>query len=385
MLEEIKAKAQSLGISHPIFVQAPGRINLIGEHTDYNNGFVLPAAIDQSIFFAVGLNSSTNQAEIHSFNYEGAFTLDVANIPSELPSSWQAYIQASLLELQAQGYELKGFQCLFGGNIAIGAGLSSSAALCCGFIYGLSELLGWQIDREKIAHIAQSVEHRIGLNCGLMDQSAVLLGQANKALLLDCQDLSYQYFPLDLGDYTLVLINSKITHELAVDSEYNDRRQACEEAVSIIAQEHPEVKSLRNVNQALLEKFKAQMPPITFQRAQYVILENQRVQSAVEALQKDDMIKMGELLYQSHQGLSQEYEVSTPEIDILVELTKNESTILGARMMGGGFGGCTLNLVAREQVEEIIPKICQQYEEQTGIKPEFYVCQVKDGVHLISE
>ncbi len=221
-----------------LLVGAPGRINLIGEHTDYNDGFVLPAAINKHIYFAFG-RGEDDQTAIKSLNYDLQLHFDTAADPPPNLPAWGRYLFTATQELRERGHHVLPFRCVFGGDIPLGAGMSSSAALCCGFIYGLSELYGLDISREENALIAQAIEHRIGLNCGLMDQYAVLFGQDNRVLFLDCESLRYQHFPLELGDYTLVLINSMVKHELAAESGYNERRASCERVVKQVQSQHP--------------------------------------------------------------------------------------------------------------------------------------------------
>ncbi|MEM1318917.1 MAG: galactokinase [Bacteroidota bacterium] len=366
----------------PLLIKAPGRINLIGEHTDYNQGFVLPAAIDQSIYFAMG-KSSDGQLRLRALDFEDELHYDLSTQAFQYTHSWGRYIQAIIEILLEKGHELGGLRGLFGGDIPIGAGLSSSAALCSGFLFGLSELFDLQLTRPNIALIAQAAEHRIGLNCGLMDQYAVLFGRREQALCLDCQNLTFDYFPLQLKEYTLVLLNSKIEHQLAVDSAYNDRREACETVVRHMQKDHPAVESLRDISSTLLEQYADQLPPLPMQRARYVLEENQRVQRMLVALQEGDVTQIGQLLWQSHEGLSKEYEVSTPEVDLLVALARAEPAILGARMMGGGFGGCTLNLVRTEGKTVALDRIMQAYAAQTGIHAEAYEVAISDGVKKV--
>lgn len=279
-----------------LLIQAPGRINLIGEHTDYNNGFVLPAAINKYLNFAFG-PATDHQVAIHSLNYDEAlrFVLSSPDDFREVVSTWKQYLLTAVRVLQDKGYELHSFYATFGGDIPLGAGMSSSAALCCGFIYGLSELFDLRIAREEIALLAQTTEHRIGIQCGLMDQYAVLFGQPDQVLFLDCESLQYQYFPLALGNYTLVLINSMVKHALAAESGYNDRRASCERVVALIQRDHPAVKSLRHIDQEQLTDYQTSLSEEDYQRACYVLNENQRVQDTVVALQQGNVQRVGEL------------------------------------------------------------------------------------------
>ena len=364
-----------------LLISAPGRINLIGEHTDYNDGFVLPAAIDKHIYFAFG-NTKEDRVTINSLNYDDQLRFDPSGeVPTDAPA-WGRYLFTATKELRERGYDVPPFTCVFGGDIPLGAGMSSSAALCCGFIYGLSELYDLSLSREDNALIAQATEHRIGLNCGLMDQYAVLFGQDEKVLFLDCESLRYEYFPLTLGEYTLVLINSMVKHEFAAESGYNERRASCERVVTLIQADHPEVKTLRQVSRAQLKAYQDQLSPEDYQRANYVLDENQRVLDTVAALQRGDVQEAGSLMFASHAGMRHEYQITTPELDTLVDLAKQQG-VLGARMMGGGFGGCTINLMKKENQEAVIENLVRPYQQMYDLKPEVYELALSDGVRKV--
>lgn len=368
--------------SKPMLIRAPGRINLIGEHTDYNDGFVMPAAIDKELIFGIAL-SGNSTSTLHALQYTHEAVLDMHNCKVGEGANWEQYFRAALAELEHRDIRIhNGFNLVFGGDIPIGAGLSSSAALCCGFIFALNEIFDLHLSRKEIALIAQATEHRIGLNCGIMDQYAVMFGQKNSFLCLDCRSLDFEIFSTDLGNYDMVLINSKCEHEL-VGSPYNDRRKSCEKAVAVMREKDKEVQSLRDVDLKTLLRFKNQMDAETFARAKYVVEEYDRVMQAKLALTANDMVKLGELLYATHHGLSTLYEVSTAELDLLVSLTQSYPEILGARMMGGGFGGCTLNIVEKEKSHQTIEEIVSAYKSQTGIDAEAYFVNVRDGVSRV--
>ena len=368
-----------------LLVQAPGRINLIGEHTDYNDGFVLPAAINKYLYFAFG-PATGGQVAIRSLSYdeELRFALDSPGNANPAVSAWGQYLSTAVALLQERNYTLRPFRVTFGGNIPPGAGMSSSAALCCGFIYGLSELFDLKIARPEIALLAQATEHRIGIQCGLMDQYAVLFGQPDRVLFLDCESLQYQHFPLDLGDYTLVLINSMVKHELAAESGYNDRRASCERVVSVIQRDHPAVKTLRHVRPEQLDVYRAALSAEDYRRARYVLSENQRVHDTVAALQRGDVVRAGELIFASHAGMRNEYQITTPELDTLVDLARQQAGVLGARMMGGGFGGCTINLLRKDQQAATVAGIVQPYQQQYSLEPEVYELALSDGVGRVA-
>ncbi len=364
-----------------LLIQAPGRINLIGEHTDYNDGLVLPAAIDKYLYFAFG-TSANRQATVYSLNYSEAlqFSLSSPDGSDQGVSAWGQYLLTAGRVLHEKGYDVRAFNAAFGGDIPLGAGMSSSAALCCGFIYGLSELFDLRIPREEIALLAQATEHLIGIQCGLMDQYAVLFGQADQVLFLDCESLAYQHFPLALGDYTLVLINSMVKHELAAESGYNDRRASCERVVSVIQRDHPEVSTLRHVTPEQLSDYRTSLSADDYQRARYVLRENQRVQDTVRALRQGNIPRAGELIFESHADMRDEYQITTPELDTLVDLARQQTGVLGARMMGGGFGGCTINLMRKDQRAAAVAEIVHSYQQKYALEPEVYELALSDGV-----
>lgn len=366
-----------------LLIQAPGRFNLIGEHTDYNEGWVLPAAIDKHIYFALDKNEQSDQVSIYSPEFEETVhfslkTNDLAKLPN-----WAKYLKAATQELQARGYSLQGVTGAVVGDIPLGAGLSSSAALCCGFIKGITILNDLQLSTIEIAHIGQATEHRVGLNCGIMDQCAVLFGKKDHAIFLDCRTLDIETVPLTLGDYRFVLFNSNIKHELAADSGYNERRAACERVVAHLQTQHADIKSLRDVTPDVLRAFQHQLSAIDFKRANYVLKENERVLQAKTALQQGNLQQLGKLFYQSHAGLRDEYEVSIPELDLLVELTKNNNGVLGSRMTGGGFGGCILTLVHRQEQTALIDYVYRHYQAETQRKATAYEIGIDDGVRVI--
>ncbi len=379
MIEEIRDQYKAQFKGEPTLIKAPGRINLIGEHTDYNNGFVMPASVDKAMYFAIGINEEQEDIQIQALNYGTMITL---NGEGDLPS-WAKYFKAIVELLKERGVEVKGVNCVFGGDIPIGAGLSSSAALCCGFIYGVSNLMDLNIPRTEIALIAQAAEHKIGVNCGLMDPYAVLFGKKNQVFRLDCQDLSVEYFPLVLEDHSLVLINSKIEHELE-GTPYNDRRNSCESVVKIIASKYPDVKSLRDVNMKMLLEFENEIDALDIRRVKYILEENDRVLQMMEVLKAGKLEEAGQILLRGHEGMSKEYDISLPEIDLLVELAKKEESVLGGRMMGGGFGGCTINLIENKNKAETLKNIKSQYQKSTGILPEVYDVKPGEGLQIIS-
>jgi galactokinase len=365
----------------PMVVRAPGRINMIGEHTDYNNGFVMPAAIDKAVSLYIGSSGNAACSVIASdLQEERHFTLGELR-PSD---DWATYIQGVFAGFQQRGFAPQGINALFSSTIPVGAGLSSSAALCCAFAYAINELNDFQLDRLALAKIAQYAEHNYaGVKCGIMDQYASLFGKKNAVILLDCKSLQHEYFPLALTDHTLLLIDTKVKHSLA-SSAYNKRRESCEEGVAIIQQEHKQVKSLREVSCTLLESYKVQLPEETYRRCFFIVEEIERTQQAAQYLKENKLMEFGALMYKTHEGLSKVYEVSCVESDFLVAAAK-EHALTGARMMGGGFGGCTLNLIQKEKLNDFKTSVKAQYTKQFGVEPAFYEVSLEDGTAFIAK
>ncbi|WP_162341170.1 galactokinase [Cyclobacterium salsum] len=366
--------------SQPLLVRSPGRINLIGEHTDYNEGFVLPAAIDKYIYLGFAKNA-TGTCRVYSLDFEEEETFSLNELKPR--RGWINFVMGVAAQLLQAGHKLEGFDCVFGGDIPIGAGLSSSAALENGVGLGLSELFELHIEKSDLVRYSQQAEHAFaGVNCGIMDMFASMMGKKDQVIRLDCRSLEHFYFPLELGDFQLLLCNTKVAHTLA-ESAYNKRREECQEGVNRVKQQFPEVNSLRDVTPQMLEKAKGEMAPLVYQRCAYVIWENERVITTSNALAHDDLEAVGHLLYGSHKGLSEAYEVSCPELDFLVDYTRNLSYVLGARMMGGGFGGCTLNLLKKSATKEFIASITGAYLEKFGLQLETYEVNVAEGTEIV--
>jgi len=370
---------QIFGKTPSFVVRAPGRINLIGEHTDYNHGFVLPAAIDKAIYFAIAPRTDhTCKVYAADLNDTFEFSLDALN---KCPKSWANYLIGVTSELIVEGYTIpSGFEVAFGGDVPNGAGLSSSAAVESGMGWALSELFGFTIPRLQLALVAQRAEHHFaGLQCGIMDMFASIHGKANSVIRLDCRDLTFEYFPFDFENYQLVLCNSGVKHTLA-DSAYNTRRQECEQGVSILQRFYPNIASLRDVSLAQVEAYKADFPENVYRRCRYVTGEIERVVSACEDLKRGDLVAFGEKMYETHSGLSKDYEVSCVELDFLVEQTVPLNEVLGSRLMGGGFGGCTINIVETSQVNSFIEKMTVAYQKRFGKKLVSHVVGITEGV-----
>lgn len=365
-----------------ITVQSPGRINLIGEHTDYNNGFVLPAAIDKVTTFKLEKNGSNQHCNITANNVKESYSFDLQDF-SPIKNGWQNYVMGVVSEMQKTGGQLTGFDASFEGNVPLGAGMSSSAALEASLAFAINELFEVGLSRKQLAKVCQMADHNfVGIKSGIMDQFASLLGKKDQVLLLDCRSLEVQYFPLELGNYEILLLNSNVTHELA-NSEYNTRRAECEEGVAILKTYFPEIESLRDVTLEQLQRHYNNLPPIIYQRCHHVVSEDKRTLTATKALQKGDLKKFGELMYQSHRSLQRDYAVTCPETDYLIELTIDKPFILGSRQMGGGFGGCIINLIEKGKAEAFTEFATIAYQQQFGKVPTRYVVEIGDGTKIV--
>lgn len=363
-----------------LFICSPGRVNLIGEHTDYNEGFVLPAAIDKAIYLAVGPRTD-NKLHFVAYDIQKTFTGSVDHI--EPTKSWADYILGVLQQLQQTGHTLRGLNGVFGGAIPMGAGLSSSAALENAVGFATNELFGLGLDRLALLRLSQKSENEfVGAKVGIMDMFASMMGRAGHVIKLDCRSLEYAYAPLQMDGIRIVLCDTRVKHSL-VTSEYNTRRAECEAGVRYLQVFYPEIKSLRDVTMAMLDEHLKESNPHLYRRCGYVVRENQRVLDGVAALEADDIAAFGQLMYASHEGLSHEYEVSCPELDLLVSMARHQPGVLGARMMGGGFGGCTINLVREDALDAFTKEITSQYFAQTGKDTYLHVCKIEDGTHLV--
>ncbi|MGV3503479.1 MAG: galactokinase [Adhaeribacter sp.] len=383
MLQDIILKFKELYQQEPLVVRSPGRVNLIGEHTDYNEGFVLPAAINKEIFFAIA-PSNTQQVRFYSFDLQEAAAYSLEDIqPGD--KAWANYLLGVIAQFQQAQLFIGGFDLVFGGNVPIGAGLSSSAAVECGLAFALNHLFNLDLEKMQLVKMAQKAEHEYaGVRCGIMDQFASMFGKHNQVVKLDCRSLNYQYYPFDLSAYRLVLCDTQVKHSLA-SSEYNTRRQECEQGVALLQKYYPQVKSLRDVSLQMLEAHATEFPEVVLKRCGYVVRENLRVETACEDLVRGDLQAFGQKMYASHQGLQHDYEVSCPELDFLAARAKDHPAVLGARMMGGGFGGCTINLVALDSLEQFTADMKQAYQQAFGTELPVYIAQIVDGSSLASE
>ncbi len=371
------------GEAPALVVRAPGRINLIGEHTDYNEGFVLPAAIDRAIWLSVSPRTD-DQIKLYSEDYQAEHEAQVGRLEKS-GKGWPDYLLGTFSELAKDGKKVHGVNVVFGGDIPLGAGLSSSAAVESGMLFALNELYQLGLSRPEIARLAQRSENLfVGMQCGIMDMFASLMGKADHALQLDCRSLEYKYFPVNFPDYVFFLCNSGVKHEL-VNSEYNTRRQQCEEGVRLLQPYYPNIHSLRDVTLDMLDRERARFPEVVYKRCHYVVEENARVLAASEALTNGALETFGDLLYQAHKGAQTEFEISCLEVDFLVDLTRDRPDVLGSRMMGGGFGGCTINLVEREKVADFHAYATRKYQEAFGLDLPGWVVGLTDGVGLWQE
>jgi len=377
VLDTFKASYEA----EPLLIFSPGRVNLIGEHTDYNNGFVLPAAIDKAIVFAFAKNDS-GLIRLQSLDMQPKFhSTKMSKKHYKSAVDWVDYIIGVVDELQKAGHDLGGFDCVFGGNVPIGAGLSSSAALEGGVALGLSKLFDLDTTRLELTKISQMAENNfVGVQCGIMDQFASIHGREKSVMKLDCLTLEHEYYPFEWDDVCILLCDTKVRRTLA-GSEYNIRRQQCEEGVRIIKQSYPDTESLRDVSFEMLEEHRSKMDAVVYRRCKFVLNENQRVLDACDDLLNSNLEAFGARMYQSHYGLRDNYEVSCDELDYLVEASEKLNGVLGSRMMGGGFGGCTINLVKTDELDRIKPVIEEHYKSKTGQTPGFHVVKIGEGTH----
>jgi galactokinase len=376
-----KAFLQQFSAPPECTVRAPGRINLIGEHTDYNGGFVLPAAIEQSIWLAAGRRTDGRFA-FWAQDLDAFFITENEQVLFQEQHAWVNYLLGVVSEARQEGLVFGGFNLAFGGNVPLGAGLSSSAALETGALFALNTLYCLGLTKMDIVRLAQRAENNfVGMKCGIMDMFASVMGRANAVVRLDCSDLSYQYFPFESLDFSLVLFDSGVKHAL-VDSAYNTRRMECASGVSVLKKYLPTIASLRDVTLERLEQHKTELPDAVYKRCKYVVSEMKRVEIAGSALQNNEFETLGRLMYQTHDGLDALYEVSIPEINFLVE-TARQHHATGSRMMGGGFGGCTLNLVKTAEMPVFEAAVSTAYKITWGIDLKIYPVRLADGTHLV--
>jgi len=363
-----------------IIVRAPGRINLIGEHTDYNMGLVFPAAIDKSMYFAFRTNNA-NSLNLVAHDLDDRVSLHLDNLNSD--KLWVRYCLGIIDEYKKLGYNVPGIDCLFMSEIPIGAGLSSSAALECGFAVGIDNLIDVGLEAWDIVRIGNRSENNyLGIQSGILDQFSSMFGQKEKAMLMDCSKDSFEYYPVELAPYSLVLINTNVKHT-HLSSGYNDRPTECKQVVENAIREGIKIDHLSQLNLNELDSIKSQLTDKLYNRALFIIEENDRVRKFKTALLAKDYTSLGELLYASHEGLQNLYEVSCSELDLLVELSRDQPSVIGSRMMGGGFGGCTLNLILDKEKERVADEISLLYNKKIGLEASVYHVSIDNGVEVI--
>ncbi|MGB4704851.1 MAG: galactokinase [Candidatus Saccharicenans sp.] len=366
---------------NPLMIASPGRINLIGEHTDYNEGFVLPGATDLVIVFAVSARED-RRCRFYSVDFDREYITDLDHLVRS-DQRWPDYLQGVLYAFLKEGYRINGVDLAFGGNIPIGGGMSSSAAVEGGLAFALNHLFDLKLDLLTLARLARRAENEfVGVRCGIMDMYANLHGQRGRVMKVDCRHLIHEYFPFNRPDLRVIVSDTGVRRELA-SSEYNVRRQQCEEGVSLLRKYYPEIKSLRDVTLEMLGEHRKEFHPVIWKRCAYVVRENHRVELACQDLLRQDFVSFGERMKESHAGLRYEYEVSSPELNLLVELALSLPGVYGSRMMGAGFGGCTISLVEAQVVEDFIRLVSAGYERRTGRQPAIHVVRVESGTRII--
>jgi galactokinase len=381
-VHRVEEKFKERFAEKPLLVRSPGRVNLIGEHTDYNMGYVLPAAIDKSIYFAITPRRD-RQCNVVALDMkeEHEFLIDDLQVTKK---GWPNYLMGVVDQLIQARYVIKGFNCVFGGDIPIGAGMSSSAAIEAGLAFALNYIFELRMDALALVKFAQKAENEfVGVQCGIMDQYINIFGEKDKVLRIDCRSLEYKYYPFAYPSISIVLFDTRVSHSLA-SSEYNRRREECREGVALIKKYYPEVNSLRDVSLEMLQKSKQMMDPTIYRRCKYVVEENDRVLDACRELEKGDLKAFGSYMIKTHAGLSQDYEVSCRELDYLVESVKDNPHVYGSRMMGGGFGGCTINLIETNHIEQTSTTVIEKYKHQFKRDLKTYVTSIGSGTNIIA-
>jgi galactokinase len=365
----------------PLLVRSPGRINIIGEHTDYNEGFVLPAAIDKAAYLAIALRDDD---EIHlvAADLNETFSVSIKEMKPVGDVSWPNYILGAVAQFQQKGIALRGFNALLTADVPVGAGLSSSAAVECATAFALNELLGAGLERIEMVKMAQKAEHEYaGVMCGIMDQFASMMGKKDHVIKLDCRSLEYEYVPFKLEGIKILLLDTNVKHSLAT-SEYNTRRKECNQAVTWVKEREQQVKSLRDVDADMLTKYVLPKDELIYKRSLFIVEEIERLQTACIDLENGDLKALGKKMFETHDGLSSMYAVSCEELDFLVNFVRNDRDVIGARMMGGGFGGCTINLVKENGVPALIENISEAYLKKTVRTLTSYIVSIEGGTSV---
>jgi galactokinase len=380
MREKVKELFHAQFGEPAVIVRSPGRINLIGEHTDYNLGFVLPAAIDKAIYIAMGRRND-DEIHLHAGDLGNSFVSSLNDL-KPTTKQWPNYLLGVADQLKQHGHTLAGFNAVVIGDVPLGAGLSSSAAVECAAIFAMNEMWALGLDRLAMVKMAQKAEHEFaGVKCGIMDQFASMFGQKDKVIQLDCRSLDYTYIPFRMQGVKIILFDTGVKHSLA-SSAYNKRREECETGVALIQKKYPEVRSLRDATIEMVDECLAGKDIPVYHRCKYMVEEIDRLQKACVRLEQNDMAGFGAYMFATHEGLSKLYEVSCKELDVLANLARECNGVLGARMMGGGFGGCTINLVRENKVEETIAFIAEQYAKIFEKWPQHYIVAIDRGTSL---
>jgi galactokinase len=378
----VKNRYQELFSEEPLVVRSPGRVNIIGEHTDYNDGFVLPAAIDKAAYVAIGKRED-DRIHLYAEELDERFEASLSTLaPSD--KGWPNYILGVVDQFLKSGHQINGLNIVLSGDVPIGAGLSSSAAIECATGFALNELFQTGIPRLELVKMAQRAEHLFaGVRVGIMDMFASAFGRKDHVIKLDCRSLDFEYVPLKMDGIKIVLFNSNVEHSLA-SSEYNTRRQQCEAGVALIKKHQPDVNSLRDATMDMLHQYVEPVDALIYKRCKYVVEEKERLLQGCEDLRHGDIKALGKKMFQTHDGLSKEYEVSCKELDFLVDQVRNNEAVLGARMMGGGFGGCTINLVREEAIDQLVQETTAAYNQAMKLNLLTYIAQIEDGTSVIS-
>lgn len=365
-----------------VVVRSPGRINIIGEHTDYNEGFVLPAAINKAAYISASVRHD-NEIHLAAIDLKEKFSVSLQDLNPVTHISWPNYILGSIAQFLKKGKSIPGLNISLTSDVPIGAGLSSSAAVECATVFALNELLQTNIERIEMIKMAQKAEHEFaGVMCGIMDQFASMMGKKDNVIKLNCRSLEYEYVPFKLDGCQVLLLNTNVKHSLA-STEYNTRRKECETAVEWVSKHVQGVKSLRNVTEEMLNDYVLPKDKLIDKRSRYVVQENKRLIEGCNDLQKGDLAALGKKMFATHEGLSKMYEVSCKELDWLVNYVSNNQNVIGSRMMGGGFGGCTISLVKETGIEELLAAIKPAYEKVMDLPLTYYIASVGNGTELL--
>ncbi len=383
MKETISKKFVELyNVLPQIIVRSPGRVNIIGEHTDYNEGFVLPAAINKAAYVAISLRED-DTIHLYAADLNENFSIDSKNLKPVGDVSWPNFILGAAAQFVKKGIAIKGFDAVLMSDVPIGAGLSSSAAIESATIFALNELLQAKISKTEMIKMAQMTEHEFaGVRCGIMDMFASVMGKKDHVIKLDCKTLEYEYVPFKLDGIKILLLNTNVKHSLA-SSEYNTRRKECEQGVAWVKENELQVNSLRDVSTDMLKKYVLPKDKLVYTRCLFVVEEIDRLIKGCEDLQQGHIAALGKKMFATHKGLSKQYEVSCTELDLLISYVVNNENVLGARMMGGGFGGCTINLVKEDAIEKLVADIAPAYEAATNLPLTYYVASIENGTEII--